>query len=135
MPIHTLEDELYHIYDEAVSITLSNLHGLSIPSGKIQLLNFDRKNVEHIYLLRIALMARDVFDLEVEIDASWFDVLYLNWKIRKGFRRIKRMSFSCDHAIPTQIVLNYMRDSFESCVGGNFTFGDIYHTYYEGSIL
>ena len=57
MPIHTLEDELYHIYDEAVSITLSNLHGLSIPSGKIQLLNFDRKNVEHIYLLRIALMA------------------------------------------------------------------------------
>ena len=135
MPINLSENELYRIYDEAVSVTLSNLHGLSIPSGKIQLLNFDRKNVEHVYLLRIALMARDAFDLEIEIDASWFDVLYLNWKIRKGFRRIKRMSFSGDHAIPTQIVLNYMRDSFESRLGGNFTFGDIYHTYYEGSIV
>lgn len=135
MPINLSENELYRIYDEAVSITLSNLHGLSIPSGKIQLLNFDRKNAEHVYLLRIALIARDVFDLEVEIDASWLDVLYLNWKIRKGFRRIKRMSFSGDHAIPTQIVLNHMRDSFESRLGGNFSFGDIYHTYYEGSIV
>ena len=135
MPTNLSENELYRIYDEAVSITLSNLHGLSIPSGKIQLLNFDRKNVEHIYLLRIALMARDVFDLEIEIDASWFDVWYINRKIKKGFRRVKRMTFSNDNAIPAHIVLDYMRDSFEARLGNNFSFGDIYHTYYEGSIL
>lgn len=135
MPIHISEDELYHIYDEAVSLTLSNLHSFSIPNQKIQLLSFDRRNIEHIYLLRIALMARDVFGLEIEIDAPWYDVWYINRKIKKGFRRIKKMAFSNDNAIPVHIVLNYMRDSFEARLGNKFSFGDVYHTYYEGSIL
>lgn len=129
------EQELLHIYDEAVSLALSNLHGFSMPNKKIQLLSFNRRNIEHIFLLRIALMARDVFGLEIEIDAPWRDVWYINRKIRKGFRRIKKMAFSNDNAVPVHIVLNYMRDSFEARLGNNFSFGDIYHTYYEGSIL
>ena len=77
--------QLFHTYDELVSLTLTGLQNLSAQKGKIQLLSFNRKNIEHLYMLRIALMARDLFGLPVEIEAPWFDVLRINWKIGKNF--------------------------------------------------
>ena len=127
--------KIYHKYDELVSITITNLANLATPEGKIKLLSFDRKNIEHIYMLRIALWARDLFGIPVEIDASWRDVLYINWKIRKNFRKIKGMAWGDCLGIPTDIVLNYMRESAKENLGVNFNFGDIYYAYYEGSIV
>lgn len=134
MPIDTLEKELYHKYDEVVSLTLSNLMVSTRPNKKIQLLGFTRKNIEHLFVLRVALMARDIFGVPVEIDASWRDVVYINWKIRKNFGKIKRMAWADPNGMPIDIVLNYMRDSIKENLGADFNFGNIYHAYYEGSL-
>jgi hypothetical protein len=130
------EQEMYHKYDELVSLTLTNLRALTpTTEGKIKLLNFNRKDIEHIYMLRIALIARDVFDLPVEIDAPWWDVLWVNWHIRKKFGKIKRVKWSDETGIPTQIVINHMRDGAKRDLGHDFNFADIYRVYYEGSIV
>jgi hypothetical protein len=135
MPIEKIEDKMYRIYDEAVSIMISNLYQSSISTGKIQLLSFNRNNVEHLCMLRAALLARDLFDVEIEIDAPWFDVLRINWKIRKSFKKIKKMVFDEGSGIPTSILLNYIRSDMEKyCQSKDFSFADVYHTYYEGSL-
>lgn len=135
MPIEKVEDRMYRIYDEAISIMISNLHQSSISTGKIQLLSFNRNNVEHLCMLRAALLARDLFDVEVEIDAPWFDVLRINWKIRKSFKKIKKMAFDEGSGIPTSILLNCIRSDVEKqFCRDNFSFSNVYHAYYEGSL-
>ena len=135
MPIEKIEDRMYRIYDEAISIMISNLHQSSISTGKIQLLSFNRNNVEHLCMLRAALFARDLFDVEVEIDAPWFDVLRINWKIRKSFKKIKKMTFDEGSGIPTSILLNYIRGDIEKhFCNEDFSFANVYHAYYEGSL-
>jgi hypothetical protein len=134
LPVDT--KQLFYKYDELVSLTLTKLQILSAQKGKIQLLSFNRKNIEHLYMLRIALIARDLFGLPIEIEASWFDVLRINWKIGKNFGKIKRMPWKDIEGIPTSIVLKHMRDEAKERFGldFNFDFGDIYHAYYEGSL-
>lgn len=135
MPWESLDDKLYRIFDEAVGLTMSNLRQASASNGKIQLLSFNRANIEHLYMLQVALIARDLFDVEVEIDAPWFDVLKINWKIRKNFRKIKKMSFDAGNGIPTNVLLNSMRNDMKKYYqSGDFSFGDVYHAYYEGSL-
>ena len=134
MPTDTLEKELYYKYDKVIVLTLSNLTASAQPNKKIQLLGFTRKNMEHLFVLRVALMARDIFGVPVEIDASWRDIIYINWKIRKNFGKIKRIARMNQDGTPIDTVLNYIHDYTKENLDANFNFGNIYHAYYEGSL-
>lgn len=126
-------DGLTHEYDKLIGITLINIHTLSKGKMKICLLNFDRKNLEHLYLLRIALYARDVYGFPIEIDASKWEVFCLNRKLRKNFSKIARARY-LNEGINTAEVLDFMRPVGAETLGANFSFGDIYKYYYEGSL-
>lgn len=126
-------DELFREYDGLVSLTMLNLYTLTKDKKKIRLINFDRKDPEHLYLLRVALMARDVYSKPIEIACSWWDIFCLNWKVRKSFEKIKKSVWGTS-GIDVQEILDFMRQDGINRLGNNFTFADIYHHYYEGSL-
>ena len=133
---------LFREYDGLIGLTLLNLYTISRENKIIRLYHFDRKNTEHLYLLRIALMARDIYDFSLEVEGSWWDIFCLNWKLRKGFRKVKRYKHITGEdeewlyakgGTHVPELLDLMRSDGIERLGENFTFADIYHQYYEGS--
>ena len=134
--------DLFREYDGLVGLTMLNLFSISKENKIIRLYHFDRKNREHLYILRIALMARDIYGFPLEVEGSWWDIFCLNWKIRKGFDKIKRYKPVVGEgeewlyhkgAICVPELLDLMRPDGISRIGENFTFANIYNQYYEGS--
>jgi len=125
--------DLFREYDGLIGLTMLNLYTLTKDKKVIRLINFDRKNKEHLYLLRVALMARDIYGKPVEVGGSWWDIFCLNWKIRRGFEKVKRDKWNV-FGIDTQKMLDFMRPDGIKRLGENFTFADIYKQYYEGSL-
>ena len=66
MPTHTLEDELYHKYDMVVSEILNEIMKTVDENKTIHLLHFDSKDKEHLLILRVALMAREIFHVSIK---------------------------------------------------------------------
>ena len=133
MPTHTLEDDVYHIYDTAVSKTLARLMDRGPYCDTILLRGFNRKNKEHLFILRIALMLRDLTETEVEIECSWWDSVVINWNIHKGFHKVKRMK----PGIPGGFWVPDLVEIIETEIKNEYDFivnlGTVYNIYYEGS--
>lgn len=134
--------ELMREYDGLIGLTLLNIYRISEKTKTIRLYHFDRKNKEHLFILRVALIARDIYQFPVEVEGSWFDIFCLNQKIKKGFKKVKRAAYFTDEngesmyikgGIPVPELLDLMRPDGVKFCGENFTFADIYETYYEGS--
>jgi hypothetical protein len=126
------QSQKFREYDGLIGLTLHNLVSLSYETQKIRLLGFDRKNKEHLFVLRVAYFARDLYHYPIEIDSSWWNTFCLNWKHRKGFNRVKRIDDG-NYGVPTvDEILNKMRVDGIQRIGENFSFADIYEEYYEG---
>ena len=126
------EEETQRHYDELVATTLENIYGMS--DDVIRLYRFDRNNKEHMCILRIALMARDLFQLPIEVDASWWDVVCLNWKLRKNFDKVKRFKVKLGKEAPKGINVLMLIDKFHIISRDHFggaDFRDVYEAYYE----
>jgi len=130
MPIHKVEDDMYRKYDIVVSEMLTEIMSVSSEKKVIRLLEFNRKDKNHLFVLRMALMARDLYQLPVEIDCSWWDRLALNWKIRKNFKRIGKVPDFCFNGVWVPHVLDLIKIKTNFV----FDFSNIYDTYYEGSL-
>lgn len=123
-----LDEAVYHMYDAAVAKTLYELMNRSPYHDTIRLMGFDRKNKEHLFVLRIALMARDLCQVPVEVSGNWRDRVVINWNIRKGFKRIKVVSPSAPNGLWTPFLIAKVKHEAECpCLGA------IYDAYYEGS--
>ncbi len=143
MEIKTIRaNDLFREYDGLIGLTLLNLYTISRENQAIRLYHFDRKNREHLYILRIALMARDVYGFSLEVEGSWWDIFCLNWKIRKGFGKIKRYKpitgvgeewLYAEGGTCVPELLDLMRPDGIRRIGEDFTFANIYNQYYEGS--
>ena len=120
-------------YDRIIGMALVNIYSLSKDLRKIRLIDFNRKNREHLFVLRIALIARDIYDMPIEIEGSYWDIFCINWKIRKGFEKIKRANPFAINGIWVRDFLNFLRPEAIAQLGEKFTFDDIYEEYYEGS--
>lgn len=121
-------------YDGLIGLTMYNLYTLSKDCGAIRIDNFNRHNKEHLYLLRVSLIARDVYQVPVEMSGSWWNVFCVNWKIRKGFSRVKRVAKFDTGNFDVSAVLDFMRPDAIKRIGTDFSFADIYDAYYEGSL-
>lgn len=134
MPTNALEDEVYHIYDTAVSVTLSKLYNLSKETGIIRIHWFQRKYKSHLFLLRIALMARDLFDVSIELEGiSRWDFFLINRKIKKNFGKIYRGKVRAGGIAAPQFLEDLYSGIAEE-FGAKVDFGAVYDTYYEGSL-
>ena len=125
-------EEEYRHYDELVATTLENIYEMS--DGAIRLYRFNRNDKEHMCILRIALIARDIFQLPIEVDASWLDVARLNWKLRKNFGKVKRFKVKLGKDAPKGINMPMLIDKFHTISNHHFggvDFKDVYEAYYE----
>lgn len=135
MTIDTINmQDVFREYDGLVGLTMLNIYTLSKDLGTIRLINFDRKNKEHLYMLRVALIARDIYQMPIEIEGSWWDIFCINWKIRKGFNKVNRAPWAAVRGVWVPEVLDFMRPDGIQRLGENFTFADIYRQYYERSM-
>lgn len=128
------KEETYHHYDGMVASALEAILELSSEDGVIRLYCFDRKNKEHMCILRIALIARDLYQYPVEVDASWWDVFCLNWKLRKNFDKVKRFKVKLGKDAPKGINVLVLIDKFHTLSRHHFggvDFQDVYEAYYE----
>ena len=126
------EEETYRNYDSMIATVLENIYGMS--DGTIRLYRFDRNNKDQMCVLRIALIARDLFQYPIEVDASWWDVFCLNRKLRKNFDKVKRFKPKHSKDAPKGINVLMLVDKFHtisSTVFGGVEFKDIYEAYYE----
>ena len=126
------EEEIYRHYDTMIATALENIYGMS--DGTIRLYRFDRNNKDHMCVLRIALIARDLFQYSIEVDASWWDVFCLNWKLRKNFDKVKRFKPKFGKDAPKGINVLMLVDKFHTMsntIFGGVEFKEIYEAYYE----
>ena len=125
-------EETYRNYDSMIATVLENIYEMS--DDTIRLYCFDRNNKDHMCVLRIALIARDLFQYPIEVDASWWDVFCLNWKLHKNFDKVKRFKFKLGKDAPKGINVLMLVDKFHmisNTVFGGVEFKDIYEAYYE----
>ena len=127
MPIATLEDELYHHYDRVVATTLNELINRSPYHDTIRLRGFDRKNKEHLFILRLALMARDMTETPVEICCKKWEGVIINWKIRKSFNKVAVIDPNSPSSIWVPSLIGKIK-SLTDCAHLDV----IYDAYYEG---
>ena len=130
------EEEIYREYDEIISLVLSEIYQRSEEEGVIRLYRFNHDNLEHMCILRIALIARDLFHFPIEVDASWWDVLRLNWQLRKNFDKVKRYKLKMNANDGKGVNVLMLIDKYKAIIettGRDFSFVDIYNAYYERS--
>ena len=124
----------YRNYDGMVATALETIWELSSEDEVIRLYRFDRKNKEHMCILRIALMARDLYQYPVEVDASWWEVLRLNHQLRKNFDKVKRFRLKVGENDNKSVNVPMMIDGFRAIANEHFgcvNFKEIYEAYYE----
>ena len=129
------KDEIYREYDQLIGLTMQEIIKASKDEGVIRLLNFNPLNKGHIYLLRIALFVRDIYDMPIELDCDSWDVFRINWKMRKGFSKVKKAHrFSCK-GVRSYGLTEQIRNIGKERIGEHFLLEDIYNVYYKGSIV
>lgn len=127
-------EEEYRHYDGMVATTLEAIWELCSEHNVIRLYHFDRKNKEHMCILRIALMARDLYQYPVEVDASWWEVMCLNHQLRKNFDKVKRFKAKLGKDAPKGINVPMLIDKFHIISRDHFGGADfkvVYEAYYE----
>lgn len=128
------EEEIYREYDEVISLVLAEIYQRSKEEGVIRLYRFNRKNLEHMCILRIALIARDLFHFPIEVDASWWDVFCLNCQLRKNFDKVKRYKLKMNINDGKGVNVLMLIDKYHAIIettSRDFSFADIYKAYYE----
>jgi hypothetical protein len=126
----TETEELFNKYDEVINIIMVNLYTLSKDDKKIVLSGLDRKNRDHLLILRVALMAKDIYNYPLSLKIGFWDSLILNWKMRKLSRRVPREK-KLDNEISIPELLEFMYPPVREYIGEDFKFSNIYNAFYR----
>lgn len=126
-----LNEELEKKYDEICGVAYVNLFTLSKPYSQINLIPFDAKNKEHLFLAYVAKGLGGIVEKNVYLSTSKFQL----WKINKGMHKnykFKRIKNTEEGAINPEEVLEFMRPwASQLCQQENFNFGQIYDEFYN----
>lgn len=124
-------DELEKKYDEICGVAYVNLFTLSKNHPQINLIPFNAKNKEHLFLAYVAKGLGGIVEKNVHLSTNRFQL----WKINRGLNknyRFKRAGKVGNGGINPQEVLNFMRPwASQLCEEENFDFGKIYETFYK----
>ena len=125
----TSTEELFDEYDKIINITMVNLYTLSKDQKKIIITDFDKKNKDHLFILRVALLAKDIYNFPLELDVNFWDWLVLNWRMRKLSRRIPRHKDQKPN-IYVHNLIEFMYPPIKENLGETFKFSTIYNQFY-----
>ena len=123
-------EELLNKYDEVINIIMVNLYSFSKDKEKIILSEIDRKNKDHLLILRVALMAKDVYNFPLYLNTGRWNSFVLNWRMRKLSRRIPRTNETMG-CISIPALLEFMYPPVKNYLGEAFEFANIYNTFYR----
>ena len=127
------DQELLDNYDEIINITMVNLYTLTKEKGTIIISDFDRKNKDHLFVIRVALMAKDVYGFPLKMHCGFWDWIILNWKMRKLSYFIPRDNDSLS-VVNISKLLEFMYHPIKEYMGENFKFEHIYNQFYKGDL-
>lgn len=137
----TRNQELLDKYDSVINVALVNIYTLSKEKEKIVLTNFDRKNKDHLLFLRVALLAKDIYNFPLSLDVNVIDSFVLNWKMRKLSRRIPRVfekereGFIAGQVVDVEGLAEFMYPFAREFVDDKtFKFSYIYDEFYKGEL-
>ena len=122
-------NELFDQYDEIINVIMVNLYSLSKEKGKIILSDLDKRNRDHLLILRVALIAKDVYNFPLFLKVNWWDSLVLNWRMRKLSRKVPRAK-GIEEGINVMALLEFMYPPIKQHMGENFEFAHIYNSFY-----
>ena len=131
----TVDQHTQNKYDEICGITFVNIYTLTKNCPGIVISPFDAQNKEHLYLLNVAKGVAGVYGKTVFLDTSAFQLWRLNRKIKDKDCRMKKASeLDKAYAINPNEILDFMRGFATDACGTEFTFGDIYESFYTKGI-
>lgn len=127
------KDELYNLYDQAINSLMVNIYTLTKDKKEIILSHIDRKNKNHLLILRVALIAKDIYDFPLKIKTGFWDWAILNWKMKKLTKRITREK-NLDENVKIDELIDFMSPVLREVIGADFEFGHIYDAFYKGEL-
>lgn len=125
--------ELFNKYDEIINITMVNLYTLCKDTKTIVISGIDRKNKDHLFMLRVALLAKDIYNFPLKMRIGLWDWIVLNWRMRKLSRRIPR-ELESGPGVNVPELLEFMYPPIKSYMGEDFKFEHIYNQFYKGEL-
>lgn len=127
------KDILYDKYDQAINVVMVNIYTLTKEKGQIILENIDRNNKDHLLILRVAMIAKDVYNFQLKLKTGFWNWVILNWRMRKLSRFIRRERES-DANVDVDALVNFMTPILQEDIGKFFCFEDIYNAFYKGEL-
>lgn len=123
-----VENDLQTKYDSLCSATFLNIRHLAKDSTRLNFTNVVRTNEEHLFILAVANACRGILeDREIGVDCGFGDRLKLSKVLNCPVKKINKN----EEIIFINELLDYMRPVAKELCGENFSFGDIYHAFYE----
>ena len=121
-------EDLQTKYDSLCYATFLNIKHLAKDSARLNFQNVVRTNEEHLFVLAIANACRGVLeDREIGVDCGFGDRLKLSKILNCPIKKINKN----EEIIFINELLDYMRPTAKELCGEDFSFGDIYHAFYE----
>lgn len=121
-------EDLQTKYDSLCSATFLNIRHLVKDSTRLNFKNVVRTNEEHLFVLAVANACRGILqDREIGVDCGFGNRLKLSKILNCPVKKINKD----EEIIFINELLDYMRPVAKELCGENFSFGDIYHAFYE----
>ena len=127
------KDILYDKYDQAINVVMVNIYTLTKEKGQIILENIDRNNKDHLLILRVAMIAKDVYNFQLKLKTGFWNWVVLNWRMRTLSRFVRRERES-DANVDVDALVNFMTPILQEDIGKFFCFEDIYDAFYKGEL-
>lgn len=107
-----IEEEVRKTYDNMISACLCNLYTCGKENKEIILRNFDNNNVNHLFLLEVAKMAKGCFAFKVKLEMPWWKFIKVKNHKKNGVKRIHPNKDRCD-GINIDDFLKFVQEAYD----------------------
>lgn len=121
-------EDLQAKYDSLCYATFLNIKHVVKDSTRLNFKNVIRTNEEHLFVLSVANACRGILEnREIGVDCDFGDRLKLSKILNCPIKKINKN----EEIIFINELLDYIRPVAKELCGEDFSFGDIYHAFYE----
>lgn len=107
-----IEEEVRKTYDNMISACLCNLYICGKEKKEIILKNFDNNDVNHLFLLEVAKMAKGCFAFKVKLEMPWWKFIKVKNHKKNGVKRIHPNKDRCD-GINIDDFLKFVQEAYD----------------------